>query len=83
MACRQVVVDHANRLHEGIDDGWTDEFEAACGKLFRHFARELGLCRDLAGTFECILLWFAVEEVPQEIRKSRAVLHDVEIASRR
>jgi hypothetical protein len=25
----QMIVDHADRLHEGVDDGRADEFEAA------------------------------------------------------
>src|SRR4029078_10218126 len=30
----QMVVDHAGGLHEGIDDGRTDEFESARAELF-------------------------------------------------
>ena len=29
----QMVVDHAGRLHEGVDDGWTDEFESVTGEF--------------------------------------------------
>ncbi len=28
-----VVVDHADRLHVGVNDGGTDEFEAALGQI--------------------------------------------------
>ena len=40
MAGDQMVVDHADRLHEGIDDGRPDELEAAADKLLRHLARQ-------------------------------------------
>ena len=33
-AGRQVVVDHAGRLHEGVDDRRSAEFEAACLEAF-------------------------------------------------
>src|SRR6266576_149401 len=31
----EMVVDHARGLHEGVDDGRSDEFESACGQLLR------------------------------------------------
>src|SRR5919106_2992349 len=47
-AIHRVVVDHADRLHEGVADGRADELEAARLERFRHGARLGGLRRDLA-----------------------------------
>src|SRR5271170_1418377 len=30
----EMVVDHTDRLHEGIDDGWAAELETALGEFF-------------------------------------------------
>lgn len=51
MAVDEMVVDHAGRLHEGIDDGRADELEAARGQL-------LEICTDSgveAGTLAVVL----------------------------
>src|ERR1051326_7204125 len=39
VALHQVVVDHADRLHECVDDGRSDELEAARGELLGDLAR--------------------------------------------
>src|SRR6185312_12428638 len=72
---RQMVVDHADRLHEGVDDGRADEFESAAGQLFRHLARDIGLGRNLPGRLEVVHLRRAVDEVPQQRREAGALLH--------
>ena len=33
-AANDMVIDHANRLHEGVDDCWPAEFEAAFLQVF-------------------------------------------------
>ena len=52
VALHQMVVDHADRLHEGIDDGRADELEAARRKLLGHLPRQRGLGRHLLGVAE-------------------------------
>ena len=42
-----MVVDHADRLHEGIDDGRADELEAARRSSFDILLRQRGLGRHL------------------------------------
>src|SRR5262249_54915470 len=71
-----VVVYHADRLHEGIDDGRPDELESARQQLLRYLLRYRGLVRHLLGRAEMIDLRLTVHEVPQQRRKAVAVLHD-------
>src|SRR6266850_5521964 len=54
MTSDQVVVDHSHGLHEGVDDGWADEFEAAGGEVFGDIAGDVGLGGDLLYGFEAI-----------------------------
>jgi hypothetical protein len=37
MTGHQMIVHHADRLHESIDDGRSTEFETAARELFGHF----------------------------------------------
>src|SRR5580704_558184 len=64
-----MVVDHADGLHEGIDDGRTAELEAALREFLRHRARCCGFRRDLPCRLEIIDLRLAVDEIPQQFRK--------------
>src|ERR1041385_1025890 len=82
MALHQMVVDHADRLHEGIDDGRSDELEAAHGEFLGDFPRQLGLGGHLLGVAELVDLRFAVEEVPQERREARALVGQFEVGPR-
>src|SRR3984957_12276690 len=79
----QMIIDHADRLHEGVDDGRPAEFEAALRQLLGDRARGCGLRRHLAGGFVVVDLWLAVDEVPQQLRKTRPLVHDVEPGPRR
>src|SRR6185312_12067077 len=81
-ASREVVVDHADRLHEGVDDGRADELEAARRQFLRQLARDVGLGRNLFRRLEAVDLRPAVNEAPQQRRETRALLHDLEIAAR-
>src|SRR5579864_6862945 len=81
-ACHEVVVHHADRLHEGIDDGRPAKFEAAARKLLRDLAGKLGLGRYLLDAAQAIDLGAAVDEVPQELREARAFVHDREPGAR-
>src|SRR5580704_15234529 len=83
IAADQMIVDHADRLHEGVDDGRPAEFEAALRQLFGDRARDCSLRRYLACGFVVVDLWLAVDEVPQQLRKARPLVHDVEPGPRR
>jgi hypothetical protein len=37
MARHEMVIDHADGLHESVDDGWPHEFETVCDELLRYF----------------------------------------------
>src|SRR5258708_2383138 len=81
MAGHDVIVDHADRLHERIDYGRSAEFEAARDQLLRHRLRNLRLGRHLPGAAEVVDLRLAVYEIPQEGREA-SCFHDVEIDPR-
>ncbi len=75
----EMIVDHAGRLHEGIDDGGANEFEPARGKLFRHLDRKRGGGGNARGRLELIDLGFAVDEIPQKLREASTFFHDLQI----
>ena len=52
------------------------------GELLRDLARQRGLRRHLRGGAEIVDLRLAVDEVPQQPREARALLHDVEPGAR-
>src|SRR5580693_4105299 len=62
----QMIVDHADRLHEGVDDGRPAEFEAALRQLLGDRARDRGLRRYLACGLVVIDFWSTVDEIPQQ-----------------
>jgi hypothetical protein len=39
IAGNEMIVDHANSLHECVDDRRTDKFETTPDEFFRHFLR--------------------------------------------
>ena len=78
-----MIVDHADRLHEGVDDGRPAEFEAALRQFLGDRARDCGLRRHLASRFVVVDFRPAVDEVPQQLRKARPLVHDVEPGARR
>src|SRR5262249_24333193 len=82
MALNEVVVDHAGRLHERIDDGRTYELETAPRELRGDLSRQFGLGGNLRDRAEPVLLRTAVEEIPQQGRESRTLVHDLEIGAR-
>jgi hypothetical protein len=79
MAGHQMIVDHAGGLHEGIDDGRSDELEAAPGEFFRDLDRQRRGRWHAGGSLEMVHLRPAVDELPQQFRKSRPSFHDLEI----
>src|SRR5579872_7009243 len=78
VAGHQMVVDHAGRLHEGIDDGWAAELEAALRQLFRHRARHGRVGGNLRRAAITIHFRTAVDKAPQQIGKARPLSHYVE-----
>src|SRR5882762_5950367 len=50
----EMVVDHAGRLHEGVDDGWADEFESARSKFLRNLDRDRRRRRHAGGGLELV-----------------------------
>src|SRR5712691_4280645 len=73
----EVVVDHADRLHEGVDDRRPAEFEALRFQILRNSLRQRRLSRNLPPALETINERLAVREVPQIRGKARALFHDL------
>ena len=67
MAGNQVIVDHADRLHERVDDRRSDKLEAALRQLLRHSPRDRRFRRNLPDGLEAVDLRLAAEEIPQQI----------------
>ena len=63
----KMVVDHANRLHERVDDGRPNKFETTSNEFFRHFLRHGRFRRYQLGRAEMIDLRLAVEMVPEKV----------------
>src|SRR5215510_16479936 len=63
-AADQVVVHHADRLHEGVDDRRAAELEAPGFEFLRDLPRQLGLGRHLAYRIVAIDARTAAGEVP-------------------
>src|SRR6516162_3233371 len=83
VASDQMVVNHADRLHEGIDDGRPAELEAALLKVLRDGARNRGLVGHLSRGLVVIDLRLTVDEIPQQLGKARTLLHYVQEGARR
>src|SRR5215203_297116 len=80
-AAGEVVVDHADRLHEGVDDRRADEVEALGLERLRDRPRGLVLGPDIGPAREVVLHRAAVDEPPQERREALPLL-DREPAAR-
>src|SRR6185437_11642537 len=78
----QMVIDHAGRLHEGVDDGRADKLEAASSQLLGDLDRDRRRGWHAGGGLELVQLRLAVDEIPQELREARAVFHDFQIRFR-
>src|SRR5215207_2308391 len=73
-AAGEVVVDHADRLHEGVDDRRPDEVEALGLERLRDRARGLVLGPDIGPARGVVLHRAAIDEPPQEIREALPLL---------
>src|ERR1700733_1438694 len=78
MACHEMIVDHADCLHERVDNGRPAKLEAALGEILRHGLRYFGLGRHLAPAAKAVHLRPAVDEIPQQFGEAGAFLHDLE-----
>src|SRR5690242_19848282 len=66
----EVVIDHAHRLGEGIDDDGTAKAEAALFQFFRQTLTHLGLCRYLVAGLEAVEAGLAVDMLPDQTAKT-------------
>ena len=64
-ASRDVVVDHADPLHEGVDDGGTDKAEPPAFHVFRDAVAERGRGRHFTKVGEVVDLRAAIDESPE------------------
>src|SRR5581483_800119 len=83
MAFHQMIVDHADGLHKGIDDGRSAKFESAPREFLRHVARGFRFRRNLCHAAKTVHLRLAAGDIPKERGKSRSFLHDIEPGARR
>src|SRR5262249_28697748 len=81
MAGYQVIVDHARRLHEGIDSGGTDKAKPLRLQRFGDGFRGGRLGRHRLEAFVTVDLRTPVNEVPQECRQRR-VVHEFQYRAR-
>src|SRR5947209_8433428 len=81
-AIDEMIVDHADRLHKGIDDRGATEFETARFQILRDFPRQFGFRGNFADVTEIVADRLAVDEVPQILAKALLFL-DVEVSARR
>ena len=66
-AADEVIVDHADGLHECVADGGADELEAAVAQRLRHRAALGALGRDLALLADGVQAGRAADEAPEEV----------------
>src|SRR5689334_3379607 len=83
IAADEMIVDHADRLHEGIDDGRPAKLETALRQFLGYCARDRGFGRHLTDAAKAIDLGTAVHEVPQQFGKARPLFHHLEPGARR
>ena len=62
-----MIIDHADGLHEGVDDGGTDEGETAFLEVFADLFREGSLGGDFVVSFECIDDGFVIYPTPEVV----------------
>src|ERR1700733_1995705 len=82
IAGNEMVVDHADGLHKGVDDGRAAELEAALRQFLGHGARDGGLRRNLTHAAIAVDLGPAVDEVPEQFGKAGTLFHRAEPGAR-
>src|SRR6185295_12269251 len=73
-----MVVDHADRLHEGVADGRPHEAEAALAQLLAHGLGLGGLGRDVGPFLEAVLPRSSADEAPEEAREPAGLVAQTE-----
>src|SRR5437764_4993809 len=82
MAGHEVVIDHADGLHEGIHNGRSAEFEPATAERLGDFSRQLGLGRNLFDAAQAVDARAPVDVFPEQFREAGTFLHDLEPGAR-
>lgn len=77
MAVHEMIVDHARRLHKGVDDRRTDKIGAAFAQILGDRYGNVRLRDDVLDRFARVLNRPAVDEIPQMPREA-AVLAKIE-----
>src|SRR5687768_16216336 len=78
----EVVIDHADGLHEGIADGGPDEREAASTQILAQPIRVSRTCRHLRPCAPMVLAWLPIDEAPHiGIEAAECCLHGEECPS--
>jgi hypothetical protein len=77
----EVVVDHANGLHEGVADGGADEGEAAGFEGFGHGFGFGGLGGKLVEGVEVVLAGGAAGELPEEVAEGAVLFGQGEVGA--
>jgi len=81
-ADKQMIVDHANGLHEGVTDRRADKFESSFRKVSAHGVGFGRTGRHLFHAFELIANWLVVDEAPNVgVEISKLFLHGEECLS--
>src|SRR5205814_4693359 len=63
--CHQVIVDHADRLHQRVADRGADEFESASQQIAAHRVGFGRACGQLRHGAPAILDWLAADKTPE------------------
>ena len=75
-AVKGMIINHPHRLHEGVTNGWPDEFESALEQIFAHRLRLARLSGDSAAGRSLVLDWLATDKVPDiGVKASEFPLH--------
>ena len=78
-ALDSMVIDHPHGLHEGVANGWPDEFKSALEQIFAHRLRLGRLGGDSAAGGSMVLEWLAVDKAPDVgVKTSEFLFHGEE-----
>lgn len=73
-----MVVDHAGGLHVGVDDGGTNEVEAAFFEVFADLVREWGVGWGFADIFPVVNDGCVVDPAPEVVIERTAFINQLE-----
>src|SRR4029077_9398872 len=81
-ACHEVIVHHADRLHERVTDGGSDEAKPALHERFAHRVRLPAAGGEVTERAAAILLGHATHEAPEKGAESPFLLLELEERAR-